>query len=795
MNRALRRLVRSPGYFALSVVLLTAGVASNALVYAAAEALLWNPFHVQASGNLYAILRGTSSAPFRNDHFATMREALASSLALTGFTARDAPVRIGEAPPEIIGSVEAHRDYFDVVRPDFAMGRGFSTSSGTREVVVSRRLWARRFHARPDVLGQTILVHGQALTVVGVLDEFAGTIVGFDADVFVPVDLLPLFSGQEVGGSLLLPTSRFLQVLARSTGARPRADLEARVIDEDQRIKTGLDIRAAASAEPVSLQPASSAAIRGPSRAHVERMTLLVAAVAALIFVAACANVIGLVIARLEGRRQELGIQVALGATRAQIVRSEMLEVICITAFAIVGGLVLAGVGERLLDAWPVTLVGRVPLRLDVNARVALLSTCVAVCAVTVSGTWPLWRACARRPMDSLVPATSRTVAPRTTGRLLFVALQVAACSALTVTSLLAFSQVRAELERPLGFDPTRLLATTIDATHPAHAQSGEQMTSWIPDLQTAAGALPGVESVALTDFAPLSGGAAERRLVVNGEALTVHAVGADSTYFSTLRMPVVAGRALRTDGRAEVVVNAAMWSMLRARGVALGHLVRLADDGPNAGMLTLVGVVGDARHVSPEAAPAPTVYLPLLAQVESARRVVLLLRMRDRQDQHLGAVRRLVGDRLPDVPIWRMDWIEDRYALALRPARVLLMSLLGGGLLTLGLAMTGILALLTYVVGRSRREMGIRAALGATPSRAYLAIASRVVSAACAGLLAGGIAGWLGGHLLVGGGQRATIGSVIAGVTVVALMVSLSVLAPSTRARRWDAATLMREE
>lgn len=97
MTRAFRRLARSPGYLLLSVALLTAGVTTNALVYAAAEALLWNPFHVQASGDLYAIRRGTSGAPFRNDHLAAMRDALSGSLALTGFVARDAPVRISSS--------------------------------------------------------------------------------------------------------------------------------------------------------------------------------------------------------------------------------------------------------------------------------------------------------------------------------------------------------------------------------------------------------------------------------------------------------------------------------------------------------------------------------------------------------------------------------------------------------------------------------------------------------------------------------------------------------------------------
>lgn len=794
MTRAFRRLARSPGYLLLSVLLLTAGVTSNALVYAAAEALLWNPFHAQASGDLYAIQRGTSGAPFRNDHFAAIRDAMSGSLALTGFTARDAPVRIGTTPSELVGAVEAHRNYFDVVRPVFALGRGFSVTPSAREVVISRRLWARGFASRRDVLGQTVMVHGQALTVVGVLDDFAGTIIGFDAEVFVPVDLLTLFAGEEVGGSLLLPTSRFLHVLARNTGTRQRTDLEARLVDEDRRIKAGLGIRTAASAERLSLLPASSAAIRGAARAHVGQLTLLVGAVAIMVFLAACANVVGLVIARLEGRRQELGIQVALGATRAHIFREELLEVASITALAIVVGLGLALVGQRVLDTWPVTLTGRVPLRLEVNARVALLSSCVAVFAVAASAVWPLWRASARRPMDSLAPAASRTVAPRTTGRLLFVCVQVAACTALAVASLLAVARVRGELARPLGFDANRLLAATIDVTQPVHAQARAQMAGWLPDLRAAAAALPGVESVSVSDFGPLTGAGAERRLVVAGEALTVQAVGADATHFSTLRMPLLAGRALHTGAVGEAVVNEFLWTMLRARGVSLGDSVRVDDDGPNAGSLTIVGVVGNARHLAVEVPPGPTVYLPVWPQVQSAGRAVFLLRTRDRRNQHLDEMRRLVTERLPGVPLWQVDWIADRYAIALRPARVVLVSLIAGGVLTLGLAMTGILALLSYVVGRSRREMGIRAALGATPARAYLTVASGVVCAALAGLIVGAAAGWAGSHLLVGGDSRVEMRSVVVALVVVASMLAFSVLAPALRARHWDASRFMRE-
>jgi hypothetical protein len=256
-----------------------------------------------------------------------------------------------------------------------------------------------------------------------------------------------------------------------------------------------------------------------------------------------------------------------------------------------------------------------------------------------------------------------------------------------------------------------------------------------------------------------------------------------------------VAGRPLRANALGEVVVNEALWTMLRARGVSLGDVVRLEDEGPNAGSLTIVGVAAAARHFSPDVPPVPTIYLPVWPHLESARRAVLLLRTRNRQHQHLDDVRRLVADRLPDVPLWRLEWTADRHAISLRPARAMLVSLLAGGTLTLALAMTGILALLTYIVGRSRREMGIRAALGATPARAYLAVAGGVVVVTCVGLVVGGAAGWAGGHLLVGTAWRVDARHVLAALAIVAMMLSLSVLAPALRARDWDTARLMREE
>lgn len=465
----------------------------------------------------------------------------------------------------------------------------------------------------------------------------------------------------------------------------------------------------------------------------------------------------------------------------------------CHTALGI--GLGLALCGQQLLDGWPVTLSGRVPLRLEVSARVALLSSCAAVCAVAVSALGPLWRATARHPMGRLPAAGSRTVASRATGRLLFACVQVAVCTTLVTASLLAFSQVRAELARPLGFDPGRLLAATIDVTQPAHEEPGSTIAGWLPALRDEAAALPGVKSVSVADFAPLSGAGAQRRLLVAGQPMTVHAVGTGSGYFETLRLPFLMGRAVQADGLSEVVVNQALWATLRARGLSLGGAVRLEDDGPSAGVLTVVGVVADARHLSPAAPPVPTVYLPAMPQILSARRAVLLLRTTERHDRHTDAVRRLVVRQLPDVPIWRLDWIEDQHAIALRPARVMLASLLAGGTITLALAMAGILALLTYIVGRSRREMGIRAALGATPLRAYLAVASGVVSATCVGLLVGGAAGWTGGHLLVGTAWRADSRDVLGALMVVAVMLSLSVLAPALRARHWDTARLIREE
>ena len=121
-------------------------------------------------------------------------------------------------------------------------------------------------------------------------------------------------------------------------------------------------------------------------------------------------------------------------------------------------------------------------------------------------------------------------------------------------------------------------------------------------------------------------------------------------------------------------------------------------------------------------------------------------------------------------------------------------MSLASGTALTLLLAMTGIQALLNYIIGCSQREIGIRTALGAAPGRAYMAVASGVIGAAYVGLILGAGAGWAGSHLLVGSPQNVDAFGVIAVLVGVALLLSVSVLAPAVRARRWDAAQLIRQ-
>lgn len=222
MRHAVRILRTAPVLSCVVCVLLATGIAANARMYASVEALVWRPFEVEQPERLYALTRDTPGAPVTNALYHALSDDMAPRVTLASFVAMNAPVRATGPVAEAVVAVNASRSYFEVVRPAFLMGRGFSADRGSPEVVISRALWSRAFASRAEALGAILTTHGHPLTIVGVLDGFSGTSVSYDADIFVPLDLLPPMLGSDLAERLLEPGTRVLSVLARPVSEHVR---------------------------------------------------------------------------------------------------------------------------------------------------------------------------------------------------------------------------------------------------------------------------------------------------------------------------------------------------------------------------------------------------------------------------------------------------------------------------------------------------------------------------------------------------------------------------------------------
>jgi predicted permease len=537
--------------------------------------------------------------------------------------------------------------------------------------------------------------------------------------------------------------------------------------------------------------------VRGEARDNVLRLGTLAALVAFGIFVLACLNASALVLARLDRRRHALAIRRALGASRWQVVRAGLAEVAVLAALGLALGLFAAVVGERVLNASAFAVTGQVPLRVALSGWVVAWSGLLGGCAVLITGLLPMWHASRVDVASVLGSGATRTiVGGRLVGRRSLIAGQVAAAIALTVITLVAVKGLSDARATDFGFDATTVLQANIDVSVPS--LEVDDPHAMFRELRERASALPGVQMAGLADAAPLSGGLARRPIVANGEVITVHAVGAGVGYFETLGIPLLAGSLPADDERDAVAISESLARELRSHGAGLGSVVRIADDGPGAGAVRVVGIVAEVHQAVPGDASLPVMYLRAEHETPDRRSATLLLRTAGRRDVHLEQVRNLVGELWPHVPVWRLQWLSEPVRTWLMPVQALSAVLVVSGGIALLLALSGTYALLAYLVSGRRRELGIRMALGATPSRAYHAVVSGVTFAALVGLAAGAIAGWATSHTLA----RAFVSVMPADPAVLVLacglmgtLLAAGLVVPGSAVRRIVPASVLRDE
>jgi len=813
LRYAARSLARMRGVAVVAILTLALGIGATTTMFAVVYAALLRPPPF-ADPDRLMVLFVTRTTP--QDGQVRLRwsvpiagrlaESVSSYDAIATVTGASIAVS-GDGAAEQIDGEMVSAGYFGVLRAVPAAGRVFAaqedTTSGAHPLaIVSDRLWRRRYHADPALLGRNIRINDVALTVIGIMPEAFAGVTG-KADVWMPRTMAPVLTYSDY----LITPQHFVSVVAR---LRPGVDV-ARANAE----LAAVGGRFADAAAPADAQWSATALSIGQARVDpaMRRSALLLLAAAVCLLLIACVNVTGLLLARARTRRREVAIRLAIGSSRWRLVRQLLTEGLLVAAIAGVCGLAVATWGVAVFAYTSPAIIASFSNNYAAVAAFAApsLDARVLVFALaTTLGTTLLFALVpaidASRP--DLVVALKED--DRGGGRVRTLSGLVVSEVALAVLLLAAAGlllETFAHMQRVRGgFDIERVLTFWIRPPNTRYAPADGPAI--VERMLTRIEQVPGVEAAAVNRATPFMGGSRSNIFFpdrptdpATAPGVGRHYVSAD--YFRTLGIPLRAGRGLTPAdraGRAPVaLVNETgarrFWPGDNAVGKRVWFGTTTGPFSDPAHAVEIVGVVGDVKYDGagePMNADFYTSYLQF-----AYPDTMVLLKTHGPPAAVVPALRAAVASVDPAVPIYDVLTLEDRIGAALARPRfnaTIVAAFAGAALL---LAALGVYGVLSYSVSARMREIGVRVALGADASRVIRLILGEGLRLAAIGAALGIVAALGVGRLLQGllAGVAPTDPRVLAGGALAMLAAACAAAwLPARRASTVDPIAVLRE-
>jgi len=533
----------------------------------------------------------------------------------------------------------------------------------------------------------------------------------------------------------------------------------------------------------------------------------MVAGAIALVLLIACANVASLTIARALGRRGELTLRTALGATQGRLVRQLTVEGVVL---AVMGGGLGVLLGYLTIGTLRASAIQQIPRLQDLHldARVLALALLVTTGAGLLCGLLPGIGMRGKLTGQDLMGQAGRSTTSRGGNRLRagLVVVQVAMSLLLLAGTGLMIRSLARLLSVDPGFESRQVLMAEVSL--PGQAYDRQRVNGFFAELAERARTIPGVEAVGLTNGLPLtpvqrgtSYHDADKAEPEPGTSPVADIRIADSGLFNAMRIPLLRGRSIDAtdtpDGRITAVVNQTLVKETFGDVDPIGKRIQVAWGGGGQGVVAeIVGVVGDVHLVSLDQKPRATVWFPMVQQTENSTHIAL--RVKGNPMSYAPLLARELNAMDPDAPLVEprpmTDWTADTTASRRYP--MLLLAILAG--LALVLAAVGLYGVLAYFVGERTREIGVRRALGASKGSVVQMVMTHGARLVGIGLLIGGISAIWGTRFLRGllyeigtGDPGAIVGAVVV-LSAVGLGASLL---PALRAARVDPAVTLRGE
>ena len=797
-----RMLVKKPGFTLIAVLTLALGIGANTAIFSVINTVLLRPLPYKDAEQLVAVWEvqpKVNQAMFSPAEFLDYQAQNQSFLGMAACRLMNFTLT-GQGEPEKLDGLIVSANFFSLLGVSAERGRVFQSEDGragaARVAIVSHDFWQQRFGGDPNLIGRTLTLSDEPVTIIGVMPAgFQDTTQSTQRQIWLnPHNVVPDWHPNSPVDVVSIRNTAFLRVIAR---------LKANV--SLQQAQTDLDTIAARLQQQYPRPTGHGASVISLHElmvGNVRPTLLILLGAVSLVLLIACANVMSLMLTRATERYKEMAIRTALGASRWRIVRQLLVESLLLAG--------LAGAGGWLFAIWTIQLIltsGRseIPrlseMRLDY--RVFIFALVVSVLTAVVFGLAPALAA-ARPNLNSALKEGSRSV---TTGRnrlrQMLVIAEVALASVVLIGAGLLVSSFARLLAVNPGFNPQHLLTMRIGLNGHQYSNNAEKK-HFVTELSTRLEAVPGVESVGVGDDLPIAGTDSATRLKIQDQPVTsaddsvsvgLHVI--NPHYFAALGTRLLKGRFFTerdTAGAPSVfIVNETLARRYWPNEDPLGKRIRYNDADPWG---EIVGVVEDVKFDGLHLASTPHLFEPYQQNAWS----FLVVTIRSSLDQNtlLAAVRREMKSLDPNLPVSNVSMMEEVLAQSLAARRfvLLLFGLFAG--LALLLATIGIYGVLTASVSQRTQELGIRMALGATTRDVERLIVGQGVKLVLTGIVLGLISAFamqrLIGKLLFGVSPTDPLTFTVIALLLIAVALFTSWI-PARRATKVDPLTALHSE
>ncbi len=791
-REACRALARSPLFTVTAVTSLAAGIGACAVIFSLVHAVLLRPLPFDQAERLVRFWETTPQGDrfsTSDPNFLDFRERTTSlvDMAAIAFPPPQPSLRTA-AGPELLSGLTVSHSFFDVLGTEPILGRAFGDEeavpgSNPRVVLLSHAAWRGRFGGEQSIVGRALDLDGERFTVIGVLPEDFRFLSS--PEIWFPF----------VPDADYVRADHRIEAIARLA---PGVSLE-QANAELEGIATALGERYPDSNDGWSaLVVPFSEWLIGP---QVERANLVLLGAVGLLLLLACANVSNLLLARASHRGSEIGLRLALGASRPRIVRQLLTESLVLGVAGAGAGLLLAAVtipALRGLETQPFPRMDEMVL----DGRVLAVVITIALATSVLFGLAPALHATAGSL--SATGRTGRQDGGARRGHRFRTGLVVAELALAMVLAIGAGLLARSFWELSTvdaGFEVEGVVRAEIALPEERYPEQADAVGSFYRVLEERLAGMPGVESVGAGMVSPFRGPSPTNRVArelttEEDNFVWVQWRGVTPGYFSTLRIPMLRGRSFQghEEETLEAIVSAQLAERLWPGEDPLGR--RVLWNRPDGPLFEVVGVVTEVRDLALESEPPPMIYLP--QSVVGWPSMTVMLRTDSSPLALAPALEDAILELDPLLAPREIGSLSQNRSEALAGSRLNVSTLAVFSVVALVLAALGVFGLISYAVSRRRHEMGVRIALGARPRDLTRLVVRRGFALVGSGLLLGVFGAVAMGRFLEGLLFETSLfdpGVLIGVALLLALIGALASWAPARRASRLDPVTALRDD